>query len=154
MKMQRLNFLPRASIGLMLLALTTINSGAAAAPATPSQPSSFEREREVCLSGQSNQDRATCLREAAAARADASRGAAGADEPTLQTNRLKRCAPLPEPDRRDCELRMSGAGTRSGSAAAGGIYRELITREPATPAVPASLASPAVPASPAASAAN
>ena len=46
----------------------------------------------------------------------------------LAENALKRCTPLPEELRRDCEARMRGAGTVSGSVEAGGIYRELVTR--------------------------
>jgi len=46
-------------------------------------------------------------------------------------------------DRADCEARMRGQGTTSGSAAPGGIYRELVTRTvgPVEPA--ASAAEPA-----------
>ena len=53
-------------------------------------------------------------------------------------NALKRCEPLSEPDRGDCVARMQGGGTTSGSVAGGGIYRELVTREPSVaPASPA-----------------
>ena len=137
MKPPRLTLLRSTSIGLLFLAITS-TSATAATVATGSL-TAYERERAACLSGQSNQDRATCLREAGAARAEAGRRGPTnpADEATLQANRIKRCAPLPEADRRDCESRMAGAGTTSGSAAEGGIYRELVTREPAAPAIPA-----------------
>jgi hypothetical protein len=105
-------------------------SGAAlAAPAQSDARARYEQERAVCLSGQSSQDRATCLREAGAAYADA--GKLGADESAAQQQRnaTKRCDPLPEADRRDCLARMQGQGTTSGSVAAGGISRELVTRE-------------------------
>lgn len=59
---------------------------------------------------------------------------------------LQRCAPLPEPDRRDCVARIQGQGTKTGSVAAGGIYRELVTREVG----PVPVAEPIVPAAPAA----
>lgn len=45
----------------------------------------------------------------------------------LAENALKRCAPLPDDLRTDCEARMHGAGTVSGSVEGGGLYRELVT---------------------------
>jgi hypothetical protein len=48
-------------------------------------------------------------------------------------NALKRCEPLREPDRQDCVLRTQGQGTTTGSVAAGGIYRELVTIEVVEP---------------------
>ena len=88
----------------------------------------YQQERAACLSGQSNQDRATCLREAGAALADARRGGLGDSSPQYVSNASQRCARLPDEERRACEARMQGQGTTSGSAAAGGIYRELVTR--------------------------
>jgi hypothetical protein len=83
----------------------------------------------VCTSGQSNQDRATCLREAGAAFAEAKRdGLADGSTPYVR-NALQRCERLPDEDRRACVSRMQGQGTTSGSVAGGGIYRELVTRE-------------------------
>jgi hypothetical protein len=101
----------------------------------------YQQERAVCLSGQSNQDRATCLREAGAAFAQAKREGwdAGQDAQYLHNARV-RCERLPDTDRRDCMSRMQGQGTTSGSAAGGGIYRELVTREAALPS-----AAPAAP---------
>jgi hypothetical protein len=104
----------------------------------------YQRERAVCTSGQSQQDRATCLQEAAAAYAEARRGGLDVGSPdTLRANQLKRCEGLPTPDRQDCLARMQGSGTTSGSAATGGIYRELVTRTVGTAAPPASAASAA-----------
>ena len=51
-------------------------------------------------------------------------------------NALKRCEPLPEPDRSGCVARIQGNGTTSGSVAGGGISRELVTREIALPTTP------------------
>jgi hypothetical protein len=89
----------------------------------------------VCLAGTSNQDRATCLREAGAALAAAQRAGPDAEsDATYERNARKRCERLPDSERRDCMARMDGQGTTSGSAAAGGIYRELVTRETVVPA--------------------
>jgi len=94
----------------------------------------YERDLAVCNSNQSNQDRATCLREANAAYAEARRGGLTGDATQFSRNALKRCDPLPEDQRKDCIARMQGQGTTSGSVAGGGIYRELVTREPAAAA--------------------
>ncbi|MEK8033009.1 hypothetical protein AACH06_19475 [Ideonella sp. DXS29W] len=77
--------------------------------------------------------RANCLSEASTALAQAQ-----PDKPTeapdvLIRNAMRRCDPLPEPDKRDCLARMQGQGTLSGSVASGGILRELVTREVVDP---------------------
>ena len=95
----------------------------------------YRQERALCLSGQSNQDRATRLREAGAALAETRRGGLGDSSPDYVRNAHQRCERLPDGDRRACDERMQGQGTTSGSAAAGGIYRELVTREVAAPDV-------------------
>ncbi|MDO8419071.1 MAG: hypothetical protein Q7S90_03455 [Rubrivivax sp.] len=87
------------------------------------------QEVALCKSGQSNQDRATCLREAGAALVEARRGGLGAGTAEHAANQIKRCDPLPTDQRQDCIARMQGQGTTSGSVAGGGIYRELVTRE-------------------------
>ena len=48
-----------------------------------------------------------------------------------ERNLLARCSSLPAPDRQDCERRMRGEGTVTGSVQGGGVYRELITVVPA-----------------------
>lgn len=89
----------------------------------------YQRERAVCTSGQSNQDRATCLREAGAAFALAKQGALDDGDAPYRRNATQRCDALPDADRQDCRARMGGQGTTSGSVAAGGIIRELVTRD-------------------------
>ena len=119
----------------------------AATEATPSSAAArYQQERAVCMSGQSHQDRATCLSEAGAAFAEAKRGRLDDGNTQFELNALKRCAVLPEGDRPACVARMQGQGTTSGSVAGGGIYREMVTTEPAAPpaAKPAATA-PALP---------
>jgi hypothetical protein len=108
-------------------ALATNKTDAAAALSV------YQQERGVCMSGQSNQDRSTCLREAGAAFAEAQRRGPDDASTDYARNALKRCERLPDADRQACVARMTGQGTTSGSVAAGGIYRELVTREPASP---------------------
>lgn len=118
-----------------LLALSAAaGPAAAAADATRVDRSAikaqFERDRADCLSGRSAQDQASCLKEAGAAYQEAMKGQAdnGESAAQLKANALKRCEPLPAADRADCERRVQGEGSQSGSVATGGIYRELTTR--------------------------
>jgi len=100
----------------------------------------YQQERAVCLSGQSNQDRATCLKEAGAALAQSRHGAADENAAQQTLNASKRCDALPGADKTACQARMQGQGTTSGSVAAGGISRELVTREVGSPSAAASAA--------------
>jgi hypothetical protein len=85
----------------------------------------YQQERAVCMNGTSNQDRATCLKEAGAALQEAKRaGLATSAEDKLRQNRLQRCNALPAQDREDCALRIEH-GKASGSAQQGGILREI-----------------------------
>lgn len=89
----------------------------------------YQQDRAVCESGQSNQDRATCLREAGAALEESRRGRLDDGPAQYQQNALIRCNALPAEDRDACQARMQGQGVTRGSVAEGGIYRELVTRE-------------------------
>lgn len=91
----------------------------------------YRQDRAACLSGQSYQDRATCLREAGAALQAAKRGRLGDDQGSYEKNRLLRCDRLKGDDREDCIRRMHGEGTVKGSVESGGTYRELRTTVPA-----------------------
>jgi hypothetical protein len=84
----------------------------------------YQQERAVCMNGTSNQDRATCLKEAAAAWQEAKReGLATSGDASLKQNRLVRCNALPAQDREDCVMRIE-QGKTTGSAQQGGILRE------------------------------
>lgn len=121
-----------ASLSCVALAALTLATVAVAADrgAGPSAQSLFQQDRAACMSGTSNQDRATCLREASAALQEAKAANLGKGVRSNEQNRFRRCDPLPPGDREDCIRRMNGEGTVSGSAEGGGIYRELVT--PAT----------------------
>ena len=90
----------------------------------------YQQERAACNGGQSHQDQATCLREAGAALEEARRGRLDDGQAAYQQNALIRCNALPAEERSACHARMQGQGTTRGSVAEGGIYRELVTREP------------------------
>ena len=87
----------------------------------------YQRDRAACMSGQTSQDRATCLREASAALQEARRGNLDDGQAQFERNRLLRCDKQPPEDRQDCVRRMRGEGSTSGSVEGGGILRELVT---------------------------
>ncbi|MBK6005645.1 hypothetical protein JJB11_06025 [Ramlibacter ginsenosidimutans] len=96
----------------------------------------YEQERAVCMTGQSNQARATCLKEAGAAYEEAKHHALGAGEAPDARNALQRCEGLPSADRAACTERVQGQGTTTGSAAAGGTMSEMTVTTPAAAAAP------------------
>jgi hypothetical protein len=121
------------------------------APAFAAEPASTEstkaqaqaqarylKERAACVDGTSQQERAACLKEAGAALAQA-RGAGlgnAEDALALRRNAVKRCDAVRAEDRDSCRRMALGEGTASGSAAAGGVVKELVTVEPAASAPP------------------
>lgn len=124
--------------GAIAVAMTaaSIAPGGASAQVGSDAEARYRQERALCESGLSPQDRAACLREAAAARAEARRSQPGhglGDAARYLENALARCKPLPPEDRADCEYRVHGGGTTRGSVEEGGIYRETVTREVAPP---------------------
>jgi hypothetical protein len=124
--------IPNRSLGFALCAVGVfLGATAAVAADRDKQLSSaqaiYQQDRAACMSGQTNQDRATCLREAGAALQEAKRGGLDDRQAEYERNRLLRCESQPAEDRQDCVRRMSGEGTTSGSVAGGGILRELVT---------------------------
>ena len=113
----------RLSVFAFLLLSTSFV--AAAASNLSEANARYQAERAVCNAGQSNQNRATCLREAAAAFKDSSMGRLNADQGVAGENAMKRCDVLPAEDRTACQRRIAGEGTTSGSAGEGGVLREL-----------------------------
>jgi len=91
----------------------------------------YQAERAICLDGRSNQDRATCLKEAGAAFDEARRGRLSDGNTEYQQNAMSRCQKLDVDARQACERRMRGEGVVTGSVAAGGLYRELTIPIPA-----------------------
>ncbi|MEO6918425.1 MAG: hypothetical protein ABI171_05170 [Collimonas sp.] len=112
---------------LALFALSMSFSAAAAGGTSDSAGANarYQADRAACNNGQSNQDRATCLKEAGAALQESRMGHLKDDRATDKANALLRCNALPPDDRDACQRRMSGEGVTSGSALEGGISREL-----------------------------
>jgi hypothetical protein len=93
----------------------------------------FATDIAACKSRNSQQERAACMDEARSVAAESRRGVLGDGMAPDSANLTKRCLSLPDKDRTACMARMKGEGTVSGSVAAGGILRELVTVEPAPP---------------------
>ena len=112
-----------AGFGIALSAL--LFAGTATAAKMSDAQRLYQQERAACMNGSSNQDRATCLKEAGAAFQEAKRaGLATSGDGSLKKNSLQRCDALPQKDREDCAMRIE-QGTTSGSARQGGILREV-----------------------------
>lgn len=116
-----------ASFGLVALFAVTAATAQVATGTTGIDASgSFAQERAACLSGRTQQDRATCLREAQNAQADKRRGALD-NAGNFEANALARCSALSGDDKAACEARVQGFGSTSGSVAGGGVLREVET---------------------------
>ena len=124
----------RTAMRLSVLALLAISSTFAATAAMAASNTSdanarYRAERAMCNSGQSYQDRATCLREAGAALQESKKGRLGSNQGAdgmYKQNALIRCNALPAEDRVACQRRIEGEGTISGSVSEGGVLRELV----------------------------
>ena len=116
--------------GAVLFALgSTLVASAAMAAGRGSQSdaqATYNRDRAACMRGDTNQDRATCLKEAGAALTEARRGGLDNRDADFERNRLLRCDQQPPADRAECVRRMN-EGTTSGSTQSGGVLRELRT---------------------------
>ncbi|HWI83243.1 hypothetical protein [Ramlibacter sp.] len=89
---------------------------------------SYQQEVQACLSGKTQQDQATCLREARNAQADKQRGRLdNGGQAGLDANKVARCDPLAGEEKAACQARMMGYGSTTGSVAGGGVLREVET---------------------------
>lgn len=116
------------------LALLSTNAAFAAGNTTAmSAKARLKHDRVACSRIRDQGERDQCLSEASTLYAGTQPSNPNENAAQLMRNALKRCEPLREPDRQDCVLRMQGQGTTTGSVAAGGIYRELVTIEVGEP---------------------
>lgn len=113
----------------LALATTTLLLAAQLANAQSAEQK-YQSEVARCNSGQSQQDRTTCLREAGAARDEARKGNLATPAPAAaDSNATDRCKAQPAADQAACIQRITGAGntTTQGSVAGGGVIRETVT---------------------------
>lgn len=85
----------------------------------------YRHEVKSCMTGNTQQDRATCLREARNANAD--RRSLSANDANLKANRAARCDALKGEEHEACLARVVGYGDASGSVAGGGVIRQVET---------------------------
>ena len=111
------------------LALAAPIAWAAGDKATTEAQQRYQQERARCMSGQSQQDKATCLKEAHAAYQESRRGGlASQGDAQLSTNATERCSAQPAADRAACVDRITGAGSSEGSVKGGGLMRQTETK--------------------------
>jgi len=89
--------------------------------------SDYERDVATCQDGRPDDQKAACLREAAAAQAERAKGVLGQDDKALVENARRRCDPLPPDQKADCLSRVGGLGSVEGSVREGAIIRETVT---------------------------
>lgn len=100
-----------------LLAMTAATAQVATGTTGIDASGSYQQEVNACLTGRTQQDQATCLREARNAQADKQRGVLDNAGAQFQANAAARCEPLTGEDRAACQARMMGYGDTSGSVA-------------------------------------
>lgn len=116
----------------LVLGATALSAMAADSPSTDAK-ARYEQERARCMSGQSGQAQATCLKEAGAALDVSKQGGLNDGNAKYKKNAKERCDALTGDQQRDCIARMKDAPNtmESGSVKGGGILRETVTVEPA-----------------------
>jgi hypothetical protein len=110
-----------------LLAVTAATAQVATGTTGIDATGSYQSEVQSCLSGKTQQDQATCLREARNAQAEKKRGLLDNAGAQFQANAGARCDVLTGEDKAACQARVMGFGNTSGSVAAGGVLREVET---------------------------
>lgn len=115
------------AFALLAASASFMSANASAADSSSDIASRYRAEAAACSNGTSNQDRATCLQEAGAARSAAKNGQMNQREHDYRQNALKRCDAVPAGQRDECIRMRSGEGTSSGSVGSGGIIREIVT---------------------------
>ena len=110
------------------LAMGAATAQISTAPTGIDASGSYERERAACVQGMTQQEQATCLREAQNAAADKRKGELStAPQSKLVANAMQRCEALGGEDHAACAARVLGYGNASGSVAGGGVIREVET---------------------------
>jgi hypothetical protein len=86
-------------------------------------------EKAACNTGMSQQDYATCMREADSAASEKQKGQLGngATGTDLRANAAKRCEVLTGEEKIACQARVLGYGSASGSVAGGGVVKQVET---------------------------
>ena len=133
----------RNSLAALVAAALLASAGMAQAASAPKRVDEarlqYERERADCMMGRTNEPRTICLREAAAAYAQARQGKliTHPESPDqLLANALKRCEAQKGDDRDMCERRVRGEGQVDGGVSSGGQVNTLTVRTVDIPKAP------------------
>lgn len=110
-----------------LLAVTAATAQVATGTTGIDASGNYQQEVQACLSGRTQQDQATCLKEARNAQGDKKRGLLDNAGGRFEANAAARCDVLSGEDKAACQARMMGFGSTSGSVAGGGVLREVET---------------------------
>jgi hypothetical protein len=110
-----------------LFAMTAATAQVATGTTGIDASGSYQREVNACMTGHTQQDQATCLREARNARADKQRGVLDNAGAQFEANATARCDALAGEDKAACQARLLGYGETTGSVAGGGVLREVET---------------------------
>ncbi len=115
--------------GLAAALLSISAATAQIAPGTTGIDASGDARSEMnaCNTGQTQQDRETCLKEVRNANAEKRAGKIESGNNELSANALKRCDALVGEDKIACQARVVGYGNAQGSVAGGGVIREVET---------------------------
>lgn len=103
--------------------------------ATDDAKARYLKEKAACETGNTQQDKATCLKEAGAALDEKKKGRLD-NSGSPAANATDRCNVLPAKDKADCLARITGPQgpnqrvTTSGSVAGGGMIKETTTTTP------------------------
>ena len=120
-----------AAIGLLAMGAAVAQVSSPGSGTTPADTSgNYRLEVLACKSGNTQQDRATCLEEARNAQAARQRGALdkGVSQTQYEANARARCDVFKDAESKAaCEARVMGYGTVTGSVAGGGLLREVET---------------------------
>ena len=111
-----------------LLAVCAATAQVATAGSTGIDSSgSYQSEMQACMSGQTQQSREDCMKEARNAQADKSRGVLDNSGAPV-SNAMGRCdVHSSGEDQAACRARVMGMGSAQGSVAGGGVIREVET---------------------------
>jgi hypothetical protein len=110
-----------------LLAMSAATAQVATGTTGIDASGSYQQEVQACMSGKTQQDQATCLKEARNAQADKKRGVLDNASGNFQANAVARCNALTGEEKAACQARMMGFGNATGSVAGGGVLREVET---------------------------
>lgn len=110
-----------------LLAVTAATAQVATGTTGIDASGSYQQEVNACMTGKTQQDQATCLKEARNAQAEKKRGLLDNAGGSFEANAMARCHALTGEDKAACQARMMGFGSTSGSVAGGGVLRQVET---------------------------